>query len=418
MGKINRSKFKSTNIDTLKQQEEEISSKVRRGGGGKDWLSIDNGANKFRIFPGHPDTSSFIYPRTVHWLPRKWKDGDGNEKIDNKPVFNARVHGNLEKDIVEEYYKFAVEKLTNEYDNEDNLQERIDIMTHWKTGILSRTEWVCYAKKMSGNSSSYGLLQITNGVKEKLNEIAITEDPDEVIETDPFTDPDNGKAIIITKNKDAEDPKDYYKVTLEFRGDYSLSDDELEWLLENESLESMYVGSYTRRDFELQLEGLEIYDNKHEFGLFSDPAWIDIVEEIEAMVPEAEDDSNESSGEPLDAAEDDFVDVEALDRKGLKKYIKDEGLAIIVKKNMSDDDIRMAIYEALEDQDVDEAVEEVEEEVEAEAEEEEPEDEEEDEEEEPEELPDVDEELEEAEEDEETSDKIKKMREKLKKGKK
>lgn len=370
---FNRNKFKATTTSTLKSQEKKIGGMIKTGKKDRpDYLSIENGPNKFRIFPGHPETESFIYPRTVHWLPRKFKDRDTNETtIKNAPVFNSRVHGNTEKDIVEEYYRFAIESLTEQIQDEEELKAKVDgILSHWKQGILPKTNWVCYAKKMEKGSSKFGLLEITQGTKEKLNEIAIVEDTDEVIETDPFSDPDSGKAIIITKDDTAKDAKDYYKVTLEFRGDYSLNDDELEHLLEQKSLQEMYINSYSRKDFEIALEGLQIYDNKHKLKIFDDPQWLDIVEEIDSYYPESDEEADEESGEngssePLDAEDEkpEELNIEDMSRTDLKKYIKKEGLPIIVRKNMSDDDVRQAIYDALDDEDVelDEEEEEIEE---------------------------------------------------------
>lgn len=72
---------------------------------------------------------------------------------------------------------------------------------------------------------------------------------------------------------------------------------------------------------------------------------------------EDEDDDVEIEDEDDEEDEDDGLD--DLDRSGLKKHIKSEGLDITVKKSMSDDDIRAAIREAADDDDEEEEIEDV-----------------------------------------------------------
>ena len=113
-------------------------------------------------------------------------------------------------------------------------------------------------------------------------------------------------------------------------------------------------------------------------GLFNDDDWLEKVEEIRGQYdsadkgdddepatkkqpakkvvkkqePEPEDDDENDSDEDDNDSEgdsdsdtdgDEFDDME---RPELKKYIKDNGLDIVVKKSMSDDDIRDAIRAA------------------------------------------------------------------------
>ena len=72
--------------------------------------------------------------------------------------------------------------------------------------------------------------------------------------------------------------------------------------------------------------------------------------EDEPEPDEPEEDEEEGDEEDDEEA----VDLDDLDRAGLKQFIKDEELEIKVKKSMSDDDIRAAIAEAMEDEDDDE----------------------------------------------------------------
>jgi SAP domain len=72
-------------------------------------------------------------------------------------------------------------------------------------------------------------------------------------------------------------------------------------------------------------------------------------------VEQAEEPDEEEAEADEEEADEDAVDLDSLDRKGLKQFIKDEGLDVTVKKSMSDDDLRTAIVEAMpEDEEEDE----------------------------------------------------------------
>jgi len=137
-------------------------------------------------------------------------------------------------------------------------------------------------------SKEFGLIEFTDGVKGKLNEISAREDADTTIVTDPFTNTDEGKAIQITKDSTVKDKKNTYKVSLLWEKNVPLSDEELQELQKLDSLESMFKDSYKRSDYTKALKGLEIFDNKNGFGIFEHDDFLDICEEIDKYYPENE----------------------------------------------------------------------------------------------------------------------------------
>jgi hypothetical protein len=69
---------------------------------------------------------------------------------------------------------------------------------------------------------------------------------------------------------------------------------------------------------------------------------------MKVQAPEVEEDEDE------DETEEEESDLDSMSRTELKKYIKDNELDVQVKKSMSDDDLRAAIQEMMEDEEEDE----------------------------------------------------------------
>lgn len=84
------------------------------------------------------------------------------------------------------------------------------------------------------------------------------------------------------------------------------------------------------------------------------------IDDLNSKPPEDDDETEEEDTDDIEEDDEDD-ELDDLDRAGLKKHIKSEGLDVSVKKSMSDDDIRAAIREAAgdEDEDEDEEIEDV-----------------------------------------------------------
>ena len=380
---FDRSKFKATEVATLKQQESE--NQTPRGGGDNDgrvsFHKIPEGQSKWRIMPAHPDAKSFMYPKQVSWLPQEvtyTKDGKEITEIQRRPLFNSKTHGGTAKDIIEEYIKFVEKIVFDECQDPEERKTRLFNLTNWKVGVRGRITWIVYALKIEGNVKTLGRLELPGMVKDTMNVLAITEDiSNDVIQTDPFSDPDLGKAIIISYNKTEKDPSKKYTATLEWRGDYALTDDELEDLIAADSLEVIYQNCYKRKDFEKALNGLRIFDEENGYHAFGHDEWLDVCTTIDAYYPEdADEDQDEDAPQKAevkvapktatkiatkkvtDPVEDTAKEIktdlpwedeyDAMDRPALKAFIMDNELDISVLPKYTDEDIRELIRAEME----------------------------------------------------------------------
>lgn len=391
---FDRSKFKATDVSTLQQQEDANKTpRTTNQDGRVSFHQIPEGTSKWRIMPAHPDCKSFMAAKQVHWLPQEItyeKNGKEVTEIKRRPLFNSRTHGSTSKDIIEEYISFVMKQVYDEIQDPEERKNRLFNLTNWKVGVRGRVTWIVYAQKIEGNAKTLGRLELPGLVKDKMNELAITEDQsDDVIQTDPFTDPDTGKAILITYDKSQKEPVKKYATTLEWRGNYTLTDEKLEELMEADSLEKIYKNSYKRKDFEKALEGLRIFDEDNGYNAFAHDEWLDICELMDKMYPEdeeevqeptpkqtktttpkqtkattvkstvveydeeEEEDDNEPQLEDTSSTgdlpwEDKF---DAMDRDRLRAYIKENGLSVMVLKKYSDEDLRGLIREEVSESD-------------------------------------------------------------------
>ena len=118
-----------------------------------------------------------------------------------------------------------------------------------------------------------------------LNRMAFSEDPDDAIEVDPYTDVDEGLPILVTyrKNPNKKKGENFYEVSFPKKVKArALTDEEIEYFMGLKPL-SEVLGTYGIRDFETALEGLQNFDEEHEIGLFDDEDWLAHLEEIRAQ---------------------------------------------------------------------------------------------------------------------------------------
>lgn len=308
---FDRSKLKSTTAATIQKQEKELSQKRPSGGFDKNYLSIEVGENKFRFFPYHPDKggSSFAEAKCVTFLEvqvqKRGEDKkviEGKFEIKRKPIFNSKVHGNLKKDLVEAYMDvaktIAIPNFTSDQDEVKKIWSKI-VGNHItkEQGIKPNDSWVVYASKWDGSSwGKVGLLELKKSVKDAMTEKAL-----ELETPDPFSDPEEGIAVIITKAKEAAKAADWYKVKLDtvkkgLNVSYlptPLTDEQLEEWYELKSLHELYVNSFKRSDLDYQIEGLQRFDEKlaedgYAINVFQYDEFTSVANELLDLVPEEE----------------------------------------------------------------------------------------------------------------------------------
>lgn len=320
--KFDRNQFKATQVDTMKDQEKEVRAKHPSGGSNRaEVLSLkkDGTQNKLRIYPKHPNSKSFWYPKVVHWLKIQATDDNGKPMFDdngkpiikNRPIFNSKVHGGTEKDVVEEYIN-AVFKLASEIQDEKSRENFLKHLKGYKTmdgkyvsGIIARTSWTCYGE-LNGD---FGRVELPVTVKDRLQEIASTQDDSEgIIVVDPFTDIDTGRRVFITFNPQEKDPKKMYAAAIDFNKVSPLTDEQFEKLCEQKSLEEIYTNCYKAETFQLALEGLKRFDEESVailkgfgfnggYGIFSYDTFLDTCEEIAAYYEDPKSDDEPESEE-------------------------------------------------------------------------------------------------------------------------
>lgn len=371
---IDRSKYRSTTTAALVDSDKETDKKMGKSDNGRaDFLTIDNGKNVFRIYPPHMNGGGVLFaePKVVTFLPVYVEEKDDRGKmvkvLKQKNVFNGKVHGKLTKDLVDEYINFVKKLASDRNLTGDAYKEFLAPLygvyskdsAKRKQGITYRNTWTLYADKYEGDKVTFGRLEIGKSVKERLNKIAAsTESSDDPAGVDPFTNPDDGRAIVITYNKDADKPQDYYTTELDnsttksqgmvLVKTYPLTDEQLEHLETFPSLVKLFHNVFTRRDFELQLDGLKNFDEANEnYQVFSHDEWFNIIDSIDEQLPASEEEEEELEvDEKVDGDEFDL-----MTRAELKAYNVSEGFNVRITTSMSEDDIRGLIRSAIENSD-------------------------------------------------------------------
>ena len=377
-----RSQLKATSIKRLQKQIDEDNAMVGAQNS-TEYLNLEDGKTvKIRIFPGHPGVQDFYVAKKCYWLSFVGDDGETHRGT----VLDSKVHGKTKFDVVEEYVKWAKKKIGNDADKLEAL-----VGNGPKSNSLNpQYSWLCYADKINGDDQLRAKIwEFKKMVRDAMNKLAFSEDEDEVIEVDPFTDPDEGLPIMVTyrKNPNKKKGENFYEVSFPKKvSARPLTDEEIEYFMTLKPLNEI-LSKYGMKDFERALEGLQNFDEENEIGLFDDEDWIEHLEEIKAQYDsddsgedsepkkktavkkavkkeyaKSEDDEEEEKDEADDEEEDDEEEndedgdeFDSMDRVALKKYITANGLEISVKKSMSDDDLRNAIRAAAKSDDSDEA---------------------------------------------------------------
>lgn len=388
-----RSKLKPTPIKSLKKTVDEDNEMIGVQNS-NEYLRLEDGkTTKIRIFPAHPGEDNFYVKRKCYWLTFTGQDGNTYRGTVNDSV----VHGGTKKDICDEFMKYAKKKWSKDSD-------RLSCFTG-QDGFGAQFTWLAYADEINPDEELKAKVwEFKKMVRDALNKLSFSEEDDDPIEVDPFTDPDEGLPVLVKKLSKPNKKKgeNYYEVSFPKKvSARALTDEEIEYFMNLKPLSEL-TPRYEMRDFERALEGLQTFDEENDLEMFEDEGWLEIVEEIKEQydadssdedddedkpkkkvaskktskkVVESEDDEEDeeeekpapkktskagkkkSEPEPEDDEEDEEEESEAdsdeddglddLDRNELKKYIRDNDLDVSVKKSMSDDDLREAIREAL-----------------------------------------------------------------------
>jgi len=394
---LDRSKFKTTVVANIVEQDKELASSLGRDGGNyAQYIKLEDGDNLLRIYPAHPEEDgggdAFAEPKVTVFIPMMVPDYDSNRQplIDKtgrpilkesvRSVFNARIHGNLPKDLIEEYCRISLHnleealKVVQDPVEKSKITEKINrIKGNYAlkmNGLNYRSAWVMYVDRIVGSSKTFGPIEIGVAVKEGINKTAASTDSgNNPLATDPFTDLDTGRAIIVKYNSKATKPQDYYSVSLDnvtipevHAGKtfvvprmFPLDDDQLESFMKVTPLAKRFKNCFTKRDFDLQMEGLEFFDQKYNIDTFQDMEFINVCEEIQVLVPEPETTEEQAAAAEAGTAPIDTTSApqtvvkeeeptgDAFDfmtRAELGAWHKENKSGVLIKPTMTDDDVR------------------------------------------------------------------------------
>lgn len=377
--KMDRSLFKTkTSVEELQANDKKIENLIdKKNSDYAGFLKIENGVNKFRIYPGHPREDGvkpqWIASKQTWWLPFlvEEKDEKGEVKKDkkgqpimtekNKPVFDARNHSNIDKDIVAIYIDILSKQLHAELKDTKKVEEKMKCINGSYAeniqGIKGKPGWIVYVDKYTGAERTFGRVEFPKAVRNRINQLISTEQSNEPIAVDgidnPFTDPDDGRLLIITYNKNATKAADYYTTEIDSSFDrvtkkanvVPLTNEDLEAFEKYPSINDLYLDIYTKKDFDLAIQGLQLFDAREEFGILDNEEFLDAVQELRDKYPDAPEEENKVAEQ-----ESDEFDFDSMNRDELKKFARVNMTGIVVLPKMSDDDIRTALKQWVESQ--------------------------------------------------------------------
>ena len=285
-----RSQLKPTKIKSLRKRIDADDAMV--GSSSNEYLNLEDGKTiKIRIFPAHPGGEDFYIPIKRYWLSFQTDDGEMKRGY----VLDSRTHGGTKMDVVDEYVKYAKRKIGDDADKLEAL-----VGTGPKANSLNPSyTWLCYAAKIvDGEALRAKLWEFKKSVRDLLNKLAMSEDDDEPIEVDPFTDVDEGLPISVTYNKNPNRKKgeNYYDVVFPKKVKARpITDEEIEYFMTLKPLNEI-LSRYGMRDFEKALEGLQNFDEDNDIGLFDDDEWLEHLEAIKAQYDSEDEDDEDNKG--------------------------------------------------------------------------------------------------------------------------
>lgn len=128
----NRERFKAARVEANQKVTKELNSLNRSESSRGDYHTIDEGYNYFRMMPPHPDDgpdAPSLQPKAVYWLECKVeeKDSEGKGKgtyvWSRRPIFDSRIHGGTEMDIVDKYIEFTRRKVYEEIQDKEEARK-------------------------------------------------------------------------------------------------------------------------------------------------------------------------------------------------------------------------------------------------------------------------------------------------------
>lgn len=295
-------KLSGTALSEIKKQNDEISTSSSKK---RDYLGVEDGSNKFRFFPAHPDSDEncrYAQKKTQIWYKIKSKEEGKEGEMLNRSCLNAREHAGQEKDLVEEYHKLATEQIKGDGSlSNPEKAAKLKIISDFQKGIKHSSKFMAYAidtTKKVDEEGRRGLLEITTGIKKKLDAISLAEIEEDPTGADIISDPVEG--VTITIKKDPKKPNTEKYSVSQGRKPVSIEQADVDWWIEEDSLVDILFKnpSYHKGTLKQLLEGIQNYDDSNEIGVADTDEFLEIYDELSDKLEDApvyDDDDSETT---------------------------------------------------------------------------------------------------------------------------
>lgn len=397
MSKYDR--FRPTSIADAKERKAEVAEITNQYDNNEDSNRIKrlnikaDGTYILRLYPAHPSPgANAIEPKVVYFVPAwvnkkdesgKWilKPGSQTEYLQElkvRTVFDARVHGGSEHDLVDTYINLVKKKADQLYPESIEAKKAYlaPVIGNKFTGgphmgIQPLRSFVAYGDLIEDDKQTFYEFEFGRAVEKGIYKIAAIEADGEPIGTDGcFTDPLTGRPAKVKVDRAAGklNIADYYTVSLltethrvEVNGkfvsaikEYPISEEKLDWYADNVEPLIKYRSAFKHSDLNLQLEGLKLFEAEHKFGILEMDEFTEVYKYLSNKFPYVENEDSQKSDDDMQtnnyqkaSKSDDEFDL--MDMVELKQYVKENKLGFIVLPSMSENDVREMIRVVLAD---------------------------------------------------------------------
>lgn len=308
---FDRSKYKSTDLNEVEDDFKKAQSTMKNPnfsnqGGRASFYSVSKeGRYELRVLPAKSG-KAYVNRKVVKLpieVPVLDKEGNdtGKKEIRQKDVFTADVHSNRTngKDAVMIYIDY-VYALANEIQDNDERKKFLCPITgyfnkqkQWVWGVNATLNSVCYVYV----DNEIHRLDLRYQWWKKMKQISIERSNDDILNLDIFSNPEEGYPLIINCYKDDKN-KTQFDISCglpdvnkrenwdDFFRRTRVSDEVLEILDELPTLEEMYIDVFSRKDWNLQIEGLERLDKQTGYNIFQNDSFLNELEELDKLIPE------------------------------------------------------------------------------------------------------------------------------------
>ena len=303
---FDRSQFQGSNAQALADMNNQANSyREEAYGVSGSYLSLKPGNNYVRIFPPHGGGLVYTVPRAQYFLPEVRQNDNGSQEIKQKAIFSALYHTDRSivaqpRCVIGEYRDFCFAQAKKWWPSDKASRERylMPLIGNKTVMPMKMSEtWPVYARvTYPDGSTDYGLLELKKSVKGHMDKLAqMYQQPGQALNPDMFSHPDTGMSIVVLYNDKATQAADYYTTGFAQIENVPLTDAELQWLTEQDPLHERFFGVYTKRDFELALAGLQLFDQQNNMNVFATPEFQGVVAGI-AQLPWPEPKQDLSAG--------------------------------------------------------------------------------------------------------------------------